>query len=278
YIDLDSFVDFVIVNEIGKNVDGYRLSTFLYKDKDSNGGALHAGPVWDFNLAFGNADYYGGADPEGFQYNFAQTGDNFPIPFWWKKLAESEGFQVALGNRWASLRQGVLHEDSLMQSVDAMATLLDEAQARNFERWPILGEYVWPNAFIGQTYAEEVDYLKGWLGERLAWLDANLPEATVVATEPGADVPEGYTMTAAYPNPFRGRTQFTLTVAQPQHVSVAVYDLLGRRVAHLHDSPLAAGRTHAFAFEAGTLPAGLYLIRAEGTSFSASRRVVVLRH
>ena len=277
FIDLDSFVDFFIVNELGKNVDSYRLSTYLYKDKDSNDGALHAGPVWDFNLAFGNADYYDGADVEGFQYDFAQTGDDFPIPFWWKKLAESEGFREALGNRWVELRQGVLHEDSLMQSIDAMATLLDEAQARNFERWPILGEYIWPNVFVGQTYAEEIDYLKGWLSGRVAWLDANLPGATTVANEPRADVPEGYT-TAVYPNPLHDRAQFTLTLAQPQRVSVAVYDLLGRRVARLHDGTLAAGRTHTFAFEAGTLPAGLYLVRAEGTSFSASRRVVVLRH
>ena len=277
FIDLDSFVDFVIVNELGKNVDGYRLSTFLYKDKDSKGGKLHAGPVWDFNFAFGNADYYGGADAEGFQFDFAQTSDNFPIPFWWKKLAESETFREALGNRWAALRQGALHEDSLMQSVDAMATLLNEAQARNFERWPILGEYVWPNAFIGQTYAEEVDYLKRWLGARVAWLDANLLAPTTVAAEPSAAVPEGHTMTAAYPNPLRDRAQFTLTVARPQHVAVAVYDVLGRRVARLHNGPLAPGHPHVFAFDAGALPAGLYLIRADGTSFSASQRMVVLR-
>lgn len=54
FIDIDSFIDFFIVNELTKNIDGYRLSTFLHKDTS---GKLKMGPIWDFNLSFGNADY-----------------------------------------------------------------------------------------------------------------------------------------------------------------------------------------------------------------------------
>jgi len=73
YIDIDSFVDFAIINEITRNVDGYRLSTFLHKDKDSKGGKLYIGPIWDFNLAFGNADYCQGSNTSGWAWDFNET-------------------------------------------------------------------------------------------------------------------------------------------------------------------------------------------------------------
>jgi hypothetical protein len=61
YIDVPSFIDFFLLNEISNNVDAYRLSTFMHKDKS---GKLKMGPIWDFNLAFGNADYCGGGKYE----------------------------------------------------------------------------------------------------------------------------------------------------------------------------------------------------------------------
>ena len=60
YIDVNSFIDLYIINELSKNIDGYRLSTYMYKDRDSNDGKLIMGPFWDYNLAFGNADYCNG--------------------------------------------------------------------------------------------------------------------------------------------------------------------------------------------------------------------------
>jgi len=60
YLDVESFADYFILNELSKNVDGYRLSAYMYKDKDSNGGKLTAGPVWDHNFSFGNIGYYNG--------------------------------------------------------------------------------------------------------------------------------------------------------------------------------------------------------------------------
>lgn len=184
YIDVASFVDFLIINELSKNVDGYRLSSYLYKERDSVGGKLYAGPVWDFNLAFGNADYYAASDPAGFQITFTSSEDPFNVPFWWRRLFESPLFRDALADRWAELRQSVLHEDELMQTIDDTAALLGEAQARNFERWPILGKKVWPNEFVGQTYGEEVEFLKQWLRQRIDWLDASLPAARAPKAAP----------------------------------------------------------------------------------------------
>ncbi len=88
YIDVNSFIDFFIANEVSKNVDGYRLSTYLHKQKDSDGGKLRMGPIWDFNLGFGNANYCTQGNPEGWvtAFNDICPQDYWLIPFWWNKL------------------------------------------------------------------------------------------------------------------------------------------------------------------------------------------------
>jgi hypothetical protein len=79
-----------------------------------------------------------------------------------------------------------------------------------------------------------------------------------------------------YPNPVEGEAKVMLILTEAGPATVAVYDVLGRAIAVLHEGPLAAGE-HALSFEAAGLPAGLYLVRAEGKDFTASRRVTVVR-
>jgi hypothetical protein len=62
-----SFIDYMLINELSKNVDGYRISTFFYKEKNEK---LRMGPVWDYDIAFGNANYCQGGDTAGWAYNF----------------------------------------------------------------------------------------------------------------------------------------------------------------------------------------------------------------
>jgi hypothetical protein len=171
-INVNSFTDFVIMNELGKNVDGYRLSTYLHKDRESIDGKLISGPVWDFNLAFGNADYYSGYDPEGFLITYPYiTNDYYVKPFWWEKLMNDAAFFQNNVLRWNIFRQDVLNPDSILNYIDNTAEFLDESQERNFERWPILGIYIWPNYFVGETYEEEIEYLKDFIIDRIEWLD-----------------------------------------------------------------------------------------------------------
>ena len=167
-IDMDSFVDFMLIQEVSRNVDAYRLSTFMHKQRDSAGGRLHMGPVWDFNLAFGNADYMSGFLNTGWAFN-EET------PFWWESLLEDPIFIEALRCRWEALRSDVFSDPSIRSRLAGYETLLFESQERNFQRWSILGEYVWPNYFVGETHAQEMDYLENWLLSRLDWLDSNIP-------------------------------------------------------------------------------------------------------
>ncbi len=180
HLDLDSFVDYVLVSEVTKNVDAYRISTYVHRP--AAGAPIHAGPLWDYNLAFGNADYGAAARTDGFQYATPYTSDTYPIPSWLLRVVESDSFQARARERWRALRRGPFATDSLLAWIDTTAAHLDEAQARNFERWPILDQDVWPNAFVGGSYPAEVGHLKEWLADRLAWLDGEwLPETRAVA-------------------------------------------------------------------------------------------------
>ncbi len=171
YIDVNSFIDFYIINEISKNIDGYRLSTYMHKDKQSKGGKLTMGPFWDFNLAFGNADYCNGGITSGWEVNGGCGGNN---PFWFERLLDDTIYENKLKCRWEYLREKSFHQDSIFNFIDSMALFLNDAQQRNFQQWPTLGTYVWPNFYVGNSYQDELNFFKIWIGDRLLWIDNNL--------------------------------------------------------------------------------------------------------
>lgn len=174
-IDVDTFIDFFIINEITKNPDGFRLSTYMNKD---TGGKLKMGPIWDFNLAFGNVDYCDGMNPEGWIYNFNSIcpGDIWQVPFWWRRLMESPSFKNKLKDRWQTLRSNTLSDSSITNRIDSYLEYLNSNKVvnQNFYRWTILGQYVWPNYFVGATHESEIDFLKGWINQRLNWMDGQI--------------------------------------------------------------------------------------------------------
>jgi hypothetical protein len=177
FSDEQSFIDFFIVNELSKNVDGYRISTFLHKKRVSEGGKIHAGPLWDFNLGWGNANYCQGGQTTGWEINFNSVcqgnGPNMN-PFWFNRMLQDSVFANNLNCRWSYLRTNILSDEKLTNYIDSLGSILVEPAERNYDRWPILGVYVWPNNFIGNTYQEELTYMKNWILARAAWMDANM--------------------------------------------------------------------------------------------------------
>lgn len=177
FIDSSSFIDFFILTELANNVDGYRLSTFLYKSKNEK---LNMGPIWDFNIAFGNADYCSGGETDVWAYRFNERcpEDFWQVPFWWDRLLQDPIFVTNLRERWVALRGDALSESKILSRIDAYSSDLTKAGAikSNFETWPFLGTYVWPNNFIGQTHADEIGYLKNWISKRLRWMDGAIED------------------------------------------------------------------------------------------------------
>ena len=175
FINTDSFIDHHLITEMCKEIDGYRLSTFMYKDRN---GKLTMGPLWDFNLSFGNAYYNTGLHPEGWYYE--QISETEYLYGWYSRLFEDPEFLKRYINRWWQLRRTVFSNDYVIELIQKYAMLLDESQERNFVRWPILGTYVWPNpgGFADRdTYQKEVDWMIDWVEVRLEWMDNQLGES-----------------------------------------------------------------------------------------------------
>lgn len=277
-IDIKSAIDYVLINELSKNVDSYRLSFFMYKDRNSVNEKLFFGPVWDYNIAFGNADYYEGGYSVGWMMDFLSTNqdflnyDNFQVPFWWKKIFKDAFFQNSVGLRWAELKPLILNSNFIDNFIDSLTLHLDESQQRNFERWQILGTYVWPNFFIGQTYEEEITFLKSWIHERLQWLEDNMI-GTPTEFRDENYINENFTLFQNYPNPFNPATKikyiipyFTSQQAQSNiFVSLKVFDILGKEIVTLMNADLDPGEYETeFNVEttnAPSLPSGIYFYR-----------------
>lgn len=228
YIDVGSFIDFLIINEISKNIDGYRLSTFMHKQKNSDGGKLFMGPVWDFNLGFGNADYCNGWETSGmsFSFNSICPGDWWLVPFWWDRLLDDPSFSKKLSVRWTELRNSVFTDENILAYIDMLTDLLSESQQRNFQRWPVLGRHIWPNYFVGSTFQQEVDWLKTWIVSRNAFLDTWFGG---LVTNPELPLDNDNTL-KVYPNPSADKFVFDLRLRRPGQVTIIIYDMTGRKV------------------------------------------------
>ena len=278
FIDTDSAVDFMILNEITRNVDGYRLSTFLHKDKDSEGdGKFIFGPIWDFNLGFGNADYYDGGNWVGFQaVEGIPSSDGAPPPHWWKKMFQDSTMNAAIVERWTDLRQNILHTDTVHQMIDDYVTEIGDAADRNFDRWPVLGRYVWPNLFIGDTYQEEIDYLKTWIGNRFNWIDESLENVVTLSQVPRNSV-HGFRISDIYPNPLNRNQRLTITPTKPIKIEIEIFDALGRRVRQLLSQSLETNIPWSFDLPADELPTGNYTLRLMTSGSTLHRSFVVIR-
>ena len=162
YIDLDSFVDFFIINEITGNVDGYRLSTYLHKDR---GQKLKMGPIWDLNIGYNRQGRVPFTDWIANYNNYVQQ-DAWMVPFWWPRLLHDPIFQQRLKQRWQALRQNEFSNDRVLGLVQNTADYLIENGAieRNYQRWS--GIFV--------DYPGAVAELKSYLENRLQWIDAQV--------------------------------------------------------------------------------------------------------
>jgi len=209
FIDVGSFIDNHIVVELSKNIDGFRLSTYYHKDRN---GKLVMGPVWDYDLSLGNANYNDGWHATGWYYSLLGDGD-YP---YWRRLFEDPEFKLRCADRWFGLRRNLFTTRRLVGIVEDYATLLDEPAARNYTRWPTLGSYVWPNWFIAKTYREEITWMQGWLADRLTWMDSQI--ATEFAPAPpvfnrqGGPTDPGFELTMSAPGPI----YYTLDGSDPR--------------------------------------------------------------
>ena len=169
YIDELSFIDQQLSQEFSGNIDGYRLSTNIYKKRDSIDPRFKTA-LWDFNLAFGNSNAANAIGTDFWRYeNSYLTNYNAynKVPFWWMRLMEDPEYVKQLKNRWSQYRKELYSDEHIEAVIDSITTLLNEKEAlqRNNTVW---------NMFNNSTYEMEITKLKQWIKKRVIWMDEQL--------------------------------------------------------------------------------------------------------
>ena len=159
YIDVDNLIDWFLINEIAKTVDARWYSSIYFSYIP--GKKIKMGPIWDFDLSYGNLNYSDAQYTNGF---YVKQNN------WIDRLYEDADFVEKVKNRYAYYYSKL---DDIKNKIDEFAKYIDKSQKANFERWDILGVYVWPNPVYDLTYEQEVERLDNWIEERMNWLNSN---------------------------------------------------------------------------------------------------------
>lgn len=160
-IDVPSFVDFMLINELASNADAYQFSTYFHKDRN---GKLRAGPIWDFNLTYGNDLFLWGYDRSKTNIWQFSNGDNEGAKFW-TDLFNNPLYKCYFAKRWNQLTQTgqPLNYSSLVQFIDATLSYISEAKVREHQKWGTV-----------TNQDTEITNLKTFLSNRISWITTNL--------------------------------------------------------------------------------------------------------
>ena len=126
------------------------------------GEKIKMGPLWDFDLSFGNVDYADSQFAEGFWVLYHP---------WYSRLFQDPKFVNKVNERFEYFKT---NQQYILDKIDQQADALKWAQQENDEKWGTIGTYVWPNPVVLDTYDEEVAHLKSWYTRRMNWLDTAL--------------------------------------------------------------------------------------------------------
>ncbi|MFI6233362.1 CotH kinase family protein [Micromonospora sp. NPDC050784] len=185
YIDVDSFIDLMIVNELSREMDAYVRSSHFYKDRDSK---IFAGPLWDFDLSFGVGGFFANDQVSGWQHQQTRQPS---ANDWFAQLLRDPAFVNQARSRWQTLRRGLLSDAALETRINALATPLTNAAQRNFQRWPNLTA---PTVSFfrtptSPTWQGQVQVMRDWMLRRAAWLDSTAGWGGSVTTPPPTTPP-----------------------------------------------------------------------------------------
>lgn len=161
-IDVPSFVDYMILAELASNADSYQLSTYFHKDRN---GKLRAGPIWDYNLTYGNDLFLWGFDRSHYDVWQFNNGDNQGAAFW-KTLFYNSTYKCYFARRWNELTQpnGVFNPTQLNAFIDAVVAEISDAAGREQERWGTVPDF-----------SGEIQNLKDWIADRVDWISSQMP-------------------------------------------------------------------------------------------------------
>jgi hypothetical protein len=241
-------------------VDGFKKSCFFFKDKNSKGGKINAGPVWDFDWAWKNiwdCTFYQVTDGSGWSYKVNDCGNIYPNSNGWMvRLLQDENFANALNKRYFELRNSYLSFSHLQSYIDSVQRLASEAEVRHYTKWNILSSSVGAPEVDGQpsTYAGQVSKFTNWIKTRLTWLDANMPGKSIPTQIGNEQQSFSYRI---FPNPASKLVHLeSSSIIQ----EIKIFNSTGKLV--LSQSALW---TYESKFDVSDLPPGVYIVAMNTT-------------
>ncbi|MFC2136830.1 CotH kinase family protein [Bacteroidota bacterium] len=264
YIDTSSLIDYIILNELSKNADAYLFSTYLHKDRDDIDGRLKYGPLWDYDLGFGNATFHDGHLTEGWQF---EINTRLYITY----MLRDPELVKNLTYKWHKLRNGMLHTDSLYYLIDSITNYINDARLRNYKTYPIIQYDLFSPGYSVSSYEEEIATMKQWILARTEWIDNNINDIFYSITDYNIEEPEEpsdridenylYQDIMVYPNPFNLTLKVYLNLHEFADIQIRVYDLLGKELESSDKTRYSAGK-HIIpvSFEDSEMKKGIYII------------------
>lgn len=164
YVDSASLVNWYIASELTGNSDAF-WSTYIYKKRSDN--KLYFGPLWDYDIAFNNDDRLGDAT-EKLMSQYAHVNRT-----WIERMLQDEWFKAAVWKRWQLVVENNI-SGALTNYIDELSEMIDLSQQRNFIKWNMLNTRVYRETYLFPTYAQGVDYLKTYIGNRITFLNNSL--------------------------------------------------------------------------------------------------------
>ena len=160
YFDVDSYINYYLVNEIMGNPDLF-WSTYMYKNRNND--LIYTGPVWDFDIAANNDTRIGDS------VNKLMLDAAHQPKQWINRLMLDRVFRNKVRKRWNEIYNDKLN--TIIPFIDILSAQMTASQQKNFIKWPILNEKVYLNLQISGSYIGEVNYLKSYLTSRISWLN-----------------------------------------------------------------------------------------------------------
>ncbi len=256
YMSDTSLVDYLVMNEITKNADAYLFSTYFYKDRADIDNRIKFGPLWDYDLAFGNTTFQEGNLTYGWQFDF---NNRLPVTRILQDVAVVDLFR----DRWHELRQGMLHTDSIFALIDSIVDYIHEPVQRNYEVWPVIDKPLFFPNYVSETYEEEILNIKNWLTDRLQWIDENIDDLYYpvdIYSSSNNKAAAEYMGFEAYPNPFSGELSLCFNSSYSGDLKIQFRNLLGQMNLEII-TPITQGyREIKLDSRIADIPPGVYII------------------
>jgi len=253
YVDTESMLDYIIINELAYDHDKYNASTYMYKDRSDKDSLIYFGPLWDYNYAYGNSSESMATD----QWKFSQSSG---IQF--HRLFQDTSLTRRFSEKWHGQREGFLHTDSLYALIDSLSAHFADARKRDSMVWEA---YTTVNVYFAKDtvyrYDQVILNLKDWIQRRVTWIDTWIDSIyyPVTIVEPESITQHNKEQKLkAYPNPFRDELKIELDCPSSGSLRLELCNTQGQLVQiWILDAVKQGWQTYTMALLNG-IPPGLY--------------------